>query len=97
MELPEIDVTRNISILSLDIEKLRKLLEQTRGMEYPEDTGTWDQNTYTDFVDDIEKMLDSKVTLFSNSVAEPLGYSLIWAIVFFLVAIFIFSRKQILH
>lgn len=45
----------------------------------------------------IEKMLESKLTLFSNSVAEPLGYSLIWAIVFFLIAIFIFSRKQILH
>lgn len=45
----------------------------------------------------IEEILDGKLSLMSQSVYEPLGYSALWTIGFFALAVIIFSRKQILH
>lgn len=45
----------------------------------------------------INNILSEKETLLSDSILQNLGYSVAWAIVFFLLSVFIFSRKQILH
>lgn len=45
----------------------------------------------------IRKILNEDVNLFSASVLEPLGYALLWAAIFYALAVAIFSRKQVLH
>ena len=45
----------------------------------------------------IKDILSGELTLMSDKVMEPLGYALLWSVVFYAMALFIFSRKQILH
>ncbi len=45
----------------------------------------------------IKKIISGEINLFSEAVLEPMEFSLIWAVVFYALAVFIFSRKQILH
>lgn len=45
----------------------------------------------------IKDVIEGKINLLSDKIFEPMGYSLLWAVIFYALAVFIFSRKQILH
>ncbi len=45
----------------------------------------------------IQNVLDGSVTILSEKVLEPMGFSLLWAVIFYVLAVIIFSRKQVLH
>ncbi|MFZ5952294.1 MAG: ABC transporter permease [Candidatus Rifleibacteriota bacterium] len=45
----------------------------------------------------IEKILDGRINIFDGDVMASLGSSFAWAALFYLLAVLIFSRKQILH
>ena len=45
----------------------------------------------------IQEILDGNITIFSEKVLEPMGFSLLWAVIFYVLAVIIFSRKQVLH
>ncbi len=45
----------------------------------------------------IEKILDGRLNIFDAEVMASLGSSFAWAALFYLLAVLIFSRKQILH
>lgn len=45
----------------------------------------------------IKDVIEGKINLLSDNIFEPMGYSLLWAVIFYALAVFIFSRKQILH
>lgn len=45
----------------------------------------------------IKDVIEGKINLLSDNIYEPMGYSLLWAVIFYALAVFIFSRKQILH
>ncbi|MGM0600503.1 MAG: ABC transporter permease [Candidatus Rifleibacteriota bacterium] len=45
----------------------------------------------------IESILNGKANLFSSEILSTLGSSFAWAAAFYLLALLIFSRKQILH
>lgn len=45
----------------------------------------------------IQDILDRKLTLMSENIYEPLWLCVVWSLIFYCLATFIFSRKQILH
>ncbi len=45
----------------------------------------------------IEKVLEGKLNLFSSEITATLGSSFAWAALFYLLALLVFSRKQVLH
>lgn len=54
---------------------------------------------YTDIfsISIIRDILEGKLNIASDNVLNPLGYCVLWSILFYFLAMFIFSRKQVLH
>ena len=45
----------------------------------------------------IQDILDGKSSLLSTNIATSLGYCFLWSVIFYGIATFVFSRKQVLH
>lgn len=48
-------------------------------------------------INSIQELLNDKISIFSDKIIGPLGFCIVWTIIFYIVANLIFSRKQILH
>ena len=54
---------------------------------------------YTDLfqITIIQELLDGKISIFADKVTVPIGFCIVWTIIFYIIANLIFSRKQVLH